>query len=146
MLKIISTLLLFARVIKAGHWDKCLQKHHFHDQSMCRSGYDDCIAQALDESSCVAGFTALWDLCCLKDAEGCSYSCVLNEKLDLVLNPPPSAEEIKTMARDITRAMVTKEVTRLSTIIMASFIMINIVYGMMFCGGLCMIRRKIKDR
>jgi len=113
---------------------------------MCRSGYDDCIAVAIEKSSCVTGYSAIWDLCCLKGAEGCSYSCVPDDKLALVQNPPPSAEEIKSMAREITRTMVTRELARLSTMIVASFVMINVVYGIMFCGGLCMIKRKIKER
>jgi len=71
---------------------------------------------------------------------------VPDDKLALVQNPPPSAEEIKSMAREITRTMVTRELARLSTMIVASFVMINVVYGIMFCGGLCMIKRKIKER
>ena len=113
---------------------------------MCQSGYDDCIAEALDESSCVSGFTAIWDLCCLKGAEGCSYSCVPDDKLKLVTNPPPSAEEIKKMARDITTTMVTGELKRLSFMIQTSFIMINVIYGVMFIIGLCYIKTKIKER
>ena len=88
-------------VIKAGHWDKCLQKHHFHSQESCTSGYDDCIALTtnLGKESCISGYTAIWDLCCLKAAEGCSYSCVPDDKFEQVTSAPMAKEDIIAMIR-----------------------------------------------
>ena len=88
----------------------------------------------MDESKCASGFTAIWDLCCLKGVEGCSYSCIPSNRFEQVTSAP--------LSRDDVIAMI-KYCIATSAFVLSSLVGVVILYIASLAYGVCYLKKRV---